>query len=153
MLPDLEIPPPIKEENKAEYLLESAELRDAEAWVAKHSKVDKNDLPTKQHITITHPQNTEKSPARMLFSLGFFIPCLIWMSLFAFLGEPCLVFCSGKEQWHVGEVILGNFIACGGILYIALLDAISNKRFRSVIFFIGFASGSFIGLSLGGLFV
>ena len=153
MPPDLEIPPPITEENKAEYLLESAELRDAEAWVAKHSKVDKNDLATKQHITITHPQNTEKSPARMLFSLGFFIPCLIWMSLFAFLGEPCLVFCSGKEQWHVGEVILGNFTACGAILYIALLDAITNKRFKSIIFFTGFASGSFIGLLLGGLFV
>ena len=153
MPPDLEIPQPIKEENKAEYLLESAELRDAEAWVAKHSKVDKNDLPTKQHITITQPQNAEKSPAPMLFSLGFFIPCLIWMSLFAFLGEPCSVFCSGKEQWDVYAVILGNFIACGAILWIALLDAIGNKRFKSIIFFIGFASGSFIGLSLGGLFV
>jgi hypothetical protein len=153
MARNLDIPPPIKEENKAEYMLESAKLRDAEAWVAKHSEIEESDSATKQHITIKQPQSAEKSPAPVLFTLGFFIPCLIWMSLFAFLGEPCSVFCSGKEQWDVYAVILGNFIACGAILWIALFDAIGNKRFRSVIFFIGFASGSFIGLSLGGLFV
>ena len=153
MARNLDIPPPIKEENKAEYMLESAKLRDAEAWVAKHSEIEESDSATKQHITIKQPQSAEKSPAPVLFTLGFFIPCLIWMSLFAFLGEPCSVFCSGKEQWDVYAVILGNFIACGAILWIALFDAIGNKRFRSVIFFIGFASGSFIGLSLGESFV
>ena len=153
MARNLDIPPPIKEENKAEYMLESAKLRDAEAWVAKHSEIEESDSATKQHITIKQPQSAEKSPAPVLFTLGFFIPCLIWMSLFAFLGEPCSVFCSGKEQWDVYAVILGNFIACGAILWIALFDAIGNKRFRSVIFFIGFASGSFIGLSLGEIFV
>ena len=153
MARNLDIPPPIREENKAEYMLESAKLRDAEAWVAKHSEIEESDSATKQHITIKQPQSAEKSPAPVLFTLGFFIPCLIWMSLFAFLGEPCSVFCSGKEQWDVYAVILGNFIACGAILWIALFDAIGNKRFRSVIFFIGFASGSFIGLSLGEIFV
>ena len=149
----LEIPPPVKKEHKAEYMLESAKLRDAEAWVAKHSEIEESDSATKRHITIKQPQSTEKSPAPVLFTLGFFIPCLIWMSLFAFLGEPCSVFCSGKEKWDVYAVILGNFFACGAILWIALFDAIGNKRFRSVIFFIGFASGSFIGLSLGEAFV
>ena len=149
----LDIPPPVKKEHKAEYILESAKLRDAEAWVAKNSEIEESDSATKRHITIKQPQSTEKSPAPVLFTLGFFIPCLIWMSLFAFLGEPCSVFCSGKEKWDVYAVILGNFIACGAILWIALFDAIGNKRFRSLLFFIGFASGSFIGLSLGGLFV
>ena len=149
----LDIPPPVKKEHKAEYMLESAKLRDAEAWVAKHSEIEESDSATKQHITIKQPQSTEKSPAPVLFTLGFFIPCLIWMSLFAFLGEPCSVFCSGKEQWDVYAVILGNFIACGAILFLALIDAIGNKKFRTIIFFIGFASGSFVGTMLGGLFV
>ena len=153
----LDIPPPVKKEHKAEYMLESARLRDAEAWVAKQSETslvsEESDSATKRHITIKQPQSTEKSPVPIIFALGFMIPCLVWMSLYANLGEPCSVFCSGKEKWDVYAVILGNFIACGAILWIALFDAIGNKRFSSVIFFIGFASGSFIGLSLGGLFV
>jgi len=149
----LDIPPPVKKEHKAQYMEESAKLRDAEAWVAKHSEIEEIDSATKRHITIKQPQSTEKSPVPIIFALGFMIPCLIWMSLYANLGEPCSVFCSGKEQWDVYAVILGNFIACGAILFLALIDAIGNKKFRAIIFFIGFASGSFIGMMLGGLFV
>ena len=120
----LDIPPPIKDKNKAGYMLESDELT----------------------------QDAEKSLFQ-IFAIGFSIPCLIWISIFASLGEPCSVFCSGKELWDVYVVIFANFFACGGILLIALFDSIGNKKFRSVIFFIGFASGSFIGMSLGELFV
>ena len=145
----LDIPPPVKKEHKAEYMLESAKLRDAEAWVAKHSEIEESDSATKRHITIKQPQSTEKSPVPIIFTLGFMIPCLIWMSLYANLGEPCSVFCSGKEHWNFYEAFIANLYACGAILFLALIDAIGNKKFRSVIFFIGFASGSFIGLSLG----
>ena len=75
------------------------------------------------------------------------------MSLYANLGEPCSVFCSGKEHWDFYEAFIANLYACGAILFLALIDAIGNKKFRSIIFFIGFASGSFIGTMLGGLFV
>ena len=224
MARSLDIPPPVKEENKAEYMSESAKLRDAEAWVAKHSVTNlvteengsvsgpqpvettqeqlgkippqlvtvtfigllifyiiyipveqtmhllfifgslfiigiisyqfmkKTDVATTQHITVKAPQNTGNTPMQ-IFTLGFSIPCLIWISLFAILGEPCSVFCSGKEQWGVYEVIFANLYFCGGIFLIALFDAIGNKRFRSFIFLIGFASGSFIGLSSGELFI
>ena len=153
----LDIPPPVKKEHKAEYMLESAKLRDAEAWVAKHSETslvtEENDLAIRQHISIKEPKNKDKSPMPVIFTLGFMIPCLVWMSLFANLGEPCSVFCSGKEHWNFYEVFFANLLACGATLFIALFDAIGNKRFRSFVFLIGFASGSFVGLLLGGLFV
>ena len=153
MARNLDIPPPIKEENKAEYMLESAKLRDAEAWVAKHSEIEESDSVTKRYIIIKEPKTKNKSPVPIIFALGFMIPCLVWMSLFANLGEPCSVFCSGKEHWNFYEVFFANLYACGAILFLALIDAIGNKKFRSIIFFIGFASGSFIGMSLGELFV
>ena len=149
----LDIPPPVKKEHKAEYMEESARLRDAEAWVAKHSEIEESDSATKRHITIKQPQSTEKSPVPIIFALGFMIPCLVWMSLYANLGEPCSVFCSGKEHWNFYEAFIANLYACGVILFLALIDAIGNKKFRAIIFFIGFASGSFIGLLLGESFV
>lgn len=153
----LDIPPPVKKEHKAEYMLESAKLRDAEAWVAKHSETslvtEESDLAIRQHISIKEPKNKDKSPMPFIFTLGFMIPCLVWMSLFANLGEPCSVFCSGREHWNFYDVFFANLLVCGATLFIALFDAIGNKRFRSIIFFIGFASGSFVGLLLGGLFV
>ena len=153
----LDIPPPVKKEHKAEYMLESAKLRDAEAWVAKHSETslvtEESDLAIRQHIPIKEPKNKDKSPMPFIFTLGFMIPCLVWMSLFANLGEPCSVFCSGREHWNFYDVFFANLLVCGATLFIALFDAIGNKRFRSIIFFIGFASGSFVGLLLGGLFV
>ena len=52
----LEIPPPVKKEHKAEYMLESAKLRDAEAWVAKHSETslvtEESDSTTNRYIII-----------------------------------------------------------------------------------------------------
>ena len=153
MARNLDIPPPIKEENKAEYMLESAKLRDAEAWVAKHSEIEESDSATKRYIIIKEPKTKNKSPLPIIFTLGFMIPCLIWMSLYANLGEPCSVFCSGKEHWNFYEAFFANLYACGAILFLALIDAIGNKKFRSIIFFIGFASGSFIGTMLGELFV
>tara|TARA_B100000287_G_C20586432_1_gene762427 strand:- start:748 stop:1209 length:462 start_codon:yes stop_codon:yes gene_type:complete len=153
MARNLDIPPPIKEENKAEYMLESAKLRDAEAWVAKHSEIDESDSATKRYIIIKEPKTKNKSPVPIIFTLGFMIPCLIWMSLYANLGEPCSVFCSGKEHWNFYEAFIANLYACGAILFLALIDAIGNKKFRCIIFFIGFASGSFIGTMLGELFV
>ena len=153
MARNLDIPPPIKEENKAEYMLESAKLRDAEAWVAKHSEIEESDSATKRYIIIKEPKTKNKSPVPIIFTLGFMIPCLIWMSLYANLGEPCSVFCSGKEHWNFYEAFFANLYACGAILFLALIDAIGNKKFRSIIFFIGFASGSFIGTMLGELFV
>ena len=153
MARNLDIPPPIKEENKAEYMLESAKLRDAEAWVAKHSEIDESDSATKRYIIIKEPKTKNKSPVPIIFTLGFMIPCFIWMSLYANLGEPCSVFCSGKEHWNFYEAFIANLYACGAILFLALIDAIGNKKFRCIIFFIGFASGSFIGTMLGGLFV
>ena len=153
----LDIPPPVKKEHKAEYMLESAKLRDAEAWVAKHSETslvtEESDSATKRYIIIKEPKTKNKSPVPIIFALGFMIPCLVWMSLFANLGEPCSVFCSGKEHWNFYEAFIANLYACGVILFLALIDAIGNKKFRSIIFFIGFASGSFIGTMLGGLFV
>ena len=149
----LDIPPPVKKEHKAEYMLESAKLRDAEAWVAKHSGIDESDSATKRYIIIKEPKTKNKSPVPIIFALGFMIPCLVWMSLYANLGEPCSVFCSGKEHWNFYEAFIANLYACGVILFLALIDAIGNKKFRSIIFFIGFASGSFIGTMLGGLFV
>ena len=153
----LDIPPPVKKEHKTEYMLESAKLRDAEAWVAKHSETslvtEESDLAIRQHIPIKEPKNKDKSPMPFIFTLGFMIPCLVWMSLFANLGEPCSVFCSGREHWNFYDVFFANLLVCGATLFIALFDAIGNKRFRSIIFFIGFASGSFVGLLLGELFV
>ena len=153
----LDIPPPVKKEHKTEYMLESAKLRDAEAWVAKHSETslvtEESDIAIRQHIPIKEPKNKDKSPMPVIFTLGFMIPCLVWMSLFANLGEPCSVFCSGKEHWNFYDVFFANLYACGAILFLALIDAIGNKKFRSIIFFIGFASGSFIGTMLGELFV
>ena len=153
----LDIPPPVKKEHKAEYMLESAKLRDAEAWVAKQSETslvsDESDSATKRYIIIKERKTKNKSPLPIIFTLGFMIPCLIWMSLYANLGEPCSVFCSGKEHWNFYEAFIANLYACGVILFLALIDAIGNKKFRSIIFFIGFASGSFIGLMFGELFV
>ena len=149
----LDIPPPVKKEHKAEYMEESAKLRDAEAWVAKHSEIEESDSATKRYIIIKEPKTKNKSPLPIIFTLGFMIPCLIWMSLYANLGEPCSVFCSGKEHWNFYEAFFANLYACGAILFLALIDAIGNKKFRSIIFFIGFASGSFIGTMLGELFV
>ena len=157
MARNLDIPPPVKKEHKAEYMLESAKLRDAEAWVAKQSETslvsDESDSATKRYIIIKERKTKNKSPLPIIFTLGFMIPCLIWMSLYANLGEPCSVFCSGKEHWNFYEAFIANLYACGVILFLALIDAIGNKKFRSIIFFIGFASGSFIGTMLGGLFV
>ena len=157
MARNLDIPPPIKEENKAEYMLESAKLRDAEAWVAEQSETslvsEESGSATKRYIIIKERKTKNKSPLPIIFTLGFMIPCLIWMSLYANLGEPCSVFCSGKEHWNFYEAFIANLYACGVILFLALIDAIGNKKFRSIIFFIGFASGSFIGTMLGGLFV
>ena len=52
----LDIPPPVKKEYKAEYMLESAKLRDAEAWVAKHSETslvtEESDSTTNRYIII-----------------------------------------------------------------------------------------------------
>ena len=153
----LDIPPPVKKEHKAEYMLESAKLRDAEAWVAKQSETslvsEESDSATKRYIIIKERKTKNKSPVPIIFALGFMIPCLVWMSLYANLGEPCSVFCSGKEHWNFYEAFIANLYACGVILFLALIDAIGNKKFRSIIFFIGFASGSFIGTMLGGLFV
>ncbi len=149
---ELIIPAPVLEKNRDQYLEELSKISEAETWVTKHSEIDKNDLATKQYITIKEPQNTEITPV-YIFTLGFSIPCLIWMSLFAFLGEPCSVFCSGKKLWDIYEIMFANFLVCGVILCIAFFDAIGNKTFRSIIFFIGFVSGSYIGLLLGGLFV
>ena len=153
----LDIPPPVKKEHKAEYMLESARLRDAEAWVAKQSETslvsEESDSATKRYIIIKERKTKNKSPVPVIFALGFMIPCLVWMSLYANLGEPCSVFCSGKEHWNFYEAFIANLYACGVILFLALIDAIGNKKFRSIIFFIGFASGSFIGLSLGESFV
>ena len=153
----LDIPPPVKKEHKAEYMLESAKLRDAEAWVAKQSETslvsEDSGSATKRYIIIKERKTKNKSPLPIIFTLGFMIPCLIWMSLYANLGEPCSVFCSGKEHWNFYEAFIANLYACGVILFLALIDAIGNKKFRSIIFFIGFASGSFIGTMLGGLFV
>ena len=153
----LDIPPPVKKEHKAEYMLESARLRDAEAWVAKQSETslvsEESDSATKRYIIIKERKTKNKSPVPVIFALGFMIPCLVWMSLYANLGEPCSVFCSGKEHWNFYEAFIANLYACGVILFLALIDAIGNKKFRSIIFFIGFASGSFIGTMLGGLFV
>ena len=153
----LDIPPPVKKEHKAEYMYESAKLRDAEAWVAKQSETslvsEESDSATKRYIIIKERKTKNKSPVPIIFALGFMIPCLVWMSLYANLGEPCSVFCSGKEHWNFYEAFIANLYACGVILFLALIDAIGNKKFRSIIFFIGFASGSFIGTMLGGLFV
>lgn len=153
----LDIPPTVKKEHKAEYMLESAKLRDDEAWVAKQSETslvsEESGSATKRYIIIKERKTKNKSPLPIIFTLGFMIPCLIWMSLYANLGEPCSVFCSGKEHWNFYEAFIANLYACGVILFLALIDAIGNKKFRSIIFFIGFASGSFIGTMLGGLFV
>ena len=153
----LDIPPPVKKEHKAEYMLESAKLRDAEAWVAKQSETslvsEESGSATKRYIIIKERKTKNKSPLPIIFTLGFMIPCLIWMSLYANLGEPCSVFCSGKEHWNFYEAFIANLYACGAILFLALIDAIGNKKFRCIIFFIGFASGSFIGTMLGELFV
>ena len=96
----LDIPPPVKKEHKAEYMLESAKLRDAEAWVAKQSETslvsEESDSATKRYIIIKERKTKNKSPVPIIFALSFMIPCLIWMSLYANLGEPCSVFCSGK---------------------------------------------------------
>ena len=98
--------------------------------MAKHSEIEESDSATKQALFISQSNNLKvlKKVQRQCYfcTLGFFIyPCLIWMSLFAFLGEPCSVFCSGKEKWDVyaSSIILGQLhVACGAILWIKISE-------------------------------
>ena len=82
------------------------------------------------------------------FGIGFSIPVLFWLFMFGALGEPCVVFCTGREAWNIYLVLIGNVSCC----FILLLGAIFDRRFIPWIFLFGFFIGSIIGLNAGGIF-
>ena len=82
------------------------------------------------------------------FGIGFSIPLLFWLFMFGALGEPCVVFCTGREAWNIYLVLIGNASCC----FILLLSAIFDRRFIPWTFLFGFFIGSIIGLNAGGIF-
>ena len=95
-------------------------------------------------ITIQQQDNLSNRPLAK-FGIGFSVPFFLWVFMFVSLGEPCSVFCSGKEAWDVYSVILGN-LCCGGFLF---FNAFFDRKFLTWSFLFGFLAGSFIGLNVG----
>ncbi len=79
------------------------------------------------------------------FGIGFSIPMLFWLFMFGALGEPCVVFCTGREAWNIYSVFIVNVSCC----FILLLSAIFDRRFIPWTFVFGFFIGSFVGLNAG----
>ena len=121
-------------------------------------------IPFRKVYTIAHKQvekdktivvqEDDYAPSKSFssFIFGFSIPFSIWILLFATLGQPCSVFCSGKESWSIFEIFFANIGFGIMILIFAIGDAMVNKKLSSILFFLGFCSGSFIGLMVGELF-
>ncbi|RPG77309.1 MAG: hypothetical protein CBE08_000580 [Euryarchaeota archaeon TMED248] len=218
---ELDIPAPVLEENKDEYLQEISEIAEAEDWIKKHSittqpieGVEPN-IKTKNQVLkasheVSNPINNIKSlffvlsimslliiyiffiPADetadffgyflfyfimifafyifspnndeeqnqtiiiqekdklwnkplIMFSTGFSIPFFFWIFQFSTLGEPCSVFCSGKELWDIYKALLANFIFCS--LY--FFSVLFSRSLPAWIFGIGLFVGSFFGMAVG----
>ncbi len=215
----LDIPTPVLEENKDEYLQEISEIAEAEDWIKKHSitaqpiegvepnikpksqvlevgrensssrkalfvvlsimsllviyiffiPVDetayffgyflfyfimifgfyifspKNDEELHQKIIIKEPKDKLWNKPLIMFSAGFSIPFIFWTFQFSTLGEPCSVFCSGKELWDIYEALLANFIFCS--LY--FFSVLFSRSLPAWIFGIGLFVGSFFGMAVG----
>ena len=106
---------------------------------------------TEKDKTILVPED-DYAPSKSFWSFifGFSIPFSMWIFLFSTLGQPCSVFCSGKELWSIFEIFFANIFFGIIILIYAIGDAMVNKKLSSILFFLGFCSGSFIGLMVGG---
>jgi len=218
---ELDIPAPVLEENKDEYLQEISEIAEAEDWIKKHSittqpieGVEPN-IKTKNQVLkasheVSNPINNIKSlffvlsimslliiyiffiPADetadffgyflfyfimifafyifspnndeeqnqtiiiqekdklwnkplIMFSTGFSIPFFFWIFQFSTLGEPCSVFCNGKELWDIYKALLANFIFCS--LY--FFSVLFSRSLPAWIFGIGLFVGSFFGMAVG----
>ena len=96
----LEIPPPVTEENKAEYLQELERISEAENWIEKHSvrsieseSIDKN-IPKNSTLPVLEP----KSPDDKRF-LSLILLSMLTLFLFIvgaeFNGEPGELYCLG----------------------------------------------------------
>ena len=96
----LEIPPPVTEENKAEYLQELERISEAENWIEKHSvrsieseSIDKN-IPKNSTLPVLEP----KSPDDKRF-LSLILLSMLTLFLFIvgaeFNGEPGELSCLG----------------------------------------------------------
>ena len=96
----LEIPPPVTEENKAEYLQELERISEAENWIEKHlvrsiesESIDKN-IPKNSTLPVLEP----KSPDDKRF-LSLILLSMLTLFLFIvgaeFNGEPGELSCLG----------------------------------------------------------
>ena len=147
---ELEIPPPITEENRDQYLEELSQISEAENWFEKHS-VENNS--NKEEIRIIRVENSDIddfwSKFFASFAIGFFIPFLTWIALFLSLGEPCVIFsCSGKS-WIFWEYFFANLWIGFMILVGSITVSISNKTIFPILFFFGFCLGSLLGIPVG----
>ena len=100
----LEIPPPVTEENKAEYLQELERISEAENWIEKHSirsieseSIDKN-IPKNSTLPVLEPKSPDDKRFLYLILLSMLILFLFIVGA-EFNGEPgetltCLgIFC------------------------------------------------------------
>ena len=80
-----------------------------------------------------------------MFSAGFSIPFFFWTFQFLTLGEPCSIFCSGKESWNLLEALFTNFLFCS--LY--FFSVLFSRSLPAWIFGIGLFVGSILGMAVG----
>ena len=150
MLPDLEIPPPITEENKDQYLLELSKISEAESWVEKHS-VENNG--NQEDIKIIQVENSDidnfLTKFFASFGIGFLIPFLAWISLFLSLGEPCIAFSCRGKSWIFLEYFFANLWIGIMLLLGSISASISSKTIFPILFFFGFCLGSLLGIPVG----
>jgi len=215
---ELDIPTPVLEENKDEYLQEISEIAEAENWIKKHSikgqpieyiepkikpksqvlevsREDSNSRKTlfvvlsimsflgiyiiyipadetaeffgyfllyfimifafyvwspkkdeEQNQTIIIQEKDEPwNNSLIMFSAGFSIPFFLWLYQYATFGEPCSVFCSGKELWNVYEALCTNLFCCG--LYFSCV--LFSRSLPEWMFGLGLFIGSFLGMGVG----
>ncbi len=150
MLPDLEIPPPITEENKDQYLVELSKISEAESWVEKHS-IENNGNQEEIRIIQVENSKTDNFWTKFFasFGIGFLIPFLAWISLFLSLGEPCIAFSCRGKSWLFLEYFFANLWIGVTLLVGSITASISNKTIFPILFFFGFCLGSLLGIPVG----
>ena len=150
MLPDLEIPPPITEENKDRYLVELSKISEAENWVEKHS-VENNSNQEDIRIIQVENYKTDNFWSKFFasFGIGFLIPFLAWISLFQSLGEPCIAFSCRGKSWIFWEYFFANLWIGATLLVGSITASISSKTIFPILFFFGFCLGSLVGIPVG----
>jgi len=150
MLPDLEIPPPITEENKDRYLAELSKISEAESWVEKHS-IENNGNQEEIRIIQVENSKTDNFSTKFFasFGIGFLIPFLAWISLFLSLGEPCIAFSCRGKSWLFLEYFFANLWIGVTLLVGSITASISSKTIFPILFFFGFCLGSLLGIPVG----